>query len=119
MVARDRTASLQRDIMDSLHRLESLPDLLQDLPDQLAKHKVLYQPAYRKPARDCQIRYTGMKEQRIAARKTRNRRMRKTSGNTMVITVCLLILVLGNPLLKILDYTVSCFVRFCVDKLFA
>ncbi len=119
MVAPDRTASLQRDITDSLHRLDSLPDLLQDLPDQLAKHELMHRPVYRKPAWNCQTRYTGMKEQRNAARKTRNRRMMQTSGNTMAITVCLLILVLGNPLLKILDSTVSCFVRFCVNKLFA
>ncbi len=106
--------------MDHILRQDSLQDLLEDIPNPYAEYEDAPQPADRMPAWDCQIRYPQQSlAERTAVENANRRRKRKDFRKNMVITLWLLVLVLEIVLLKIFDSSVTCFVRFCVNKLAA
>ncbi len=94
---------------------DSLPDLLDGVPNPFAECQDTPQSALRMPAWDCQIRYP----QQSLAERTENvnrRRKWKDFRTNMVIILWLLILQLEIVVLKIFNSSVTCFVRFNIVK---
>ncbi len=123
LIARVRTTPLRhigQHKMDHTLRQDSLPDLLGDIPNPHAEYQDAPQCALRKLAWDCQIRYPQQSlAERTAVENANRRRKWKDFRKNMVITLWLLILVAEIVLLKIVDTSVTCFVRFCVNKFVA
>ncbi len=103
--------------MDHVLRQVGLPDLLGDIPNPYAEYQETPQSALRKPAWDWQIRFPQQSlAQRTAIENANRRRKWKDFRTNMIITLWLLILVLEVLFLKIVDFSVTCVVRFCVHK---
>ncbi len=103
--------------MDHFLHQDSLPDLIGNIPNPFAEYQNAPRPADRKPAWDCQIKYPQQSlAERTAVENANRRRKWKDFRKNMAIILWFLILVLEIVLLKIVDSSVTCFVRFCVNK---